>query len=184
MSTYEYRVHENDALSEKIIVLGNSKTENYVLRIIIKDNKISYESIIDFTKNEDFPIHNLNESLEINNLVVDKGHLLDVKKCDDRTNEYVVEYTTVGDVKAIKIIRYKNKKRKKIINECIIYTKPSETTKNHHFSFPQLMFPLRCGKFKLENEELLSQVKFIENNKEVHFYKLIDFKSIDLKIKI
>ncbi|NNT71771.1 hypothetical protein HKT18_06015 [Flavobacterium sp. IMCC34852] len=185
MSTYEYRQHENDTLSQKIITLGNSATEDYVLRILIKNNKIWYESIIDFVKKEDFQIHNINEKLEVDNsLVVDKGKALEIIDCENYTNKYNVEYVTINGVKVIKITRYKNKKKKKVINECIIYTKPTNVTKNQHFSFPRLIFPLRCAKFKLENEDLFSEVNFIEDNKELHFYKLIDFKTIDFKIKI
>jgi hypothetical protein len=184
-STYEYRTNENDTVFSKIITLGNSSTEDYVLRILFDNKKITYESIIDFTKNEDLQIHNLNEELEIDgNLTVDSGTPLKVIDCDDYTNKYNVEYVKVNGVKVIKIMRYKNKKKNKVITECIIYTKPTDITKNQHFSFPQLIFPLRCSKFKLENEDVLSEVNFIENNKEVHFYKLIDFKSINLKIKI
>lgn len=184
-STYEYRLSENDTTFSKIITLGNSATEDYVLRIIIENNRIQYESIIDFTKNEDFQIHNINEALEINgSFTADKGRPLDVIDCDNYTNKYNVEYVKVNGVKVIKITRYKNKKKKKVITECIIYTKPTNITKNQHFSFPQLIFPLRCNKFKLENEDLFSEVNFIEDNKELHFYKLIDFRSIDLKIKI
>ena len=183
-STYEYRLHENDTVFSKIITLGNSATEDYVLRILIENNKIRYESIIDFIKNEDFQIHNISEELEISgNLTIDKGRPLDVINCDNYTNKYNVEYVKVNGVKVIKITRYKNKKKKKVINECIIYTKPTDITKNQHFSFPQLIFPLRCNKFKLENEDVFSEVNFIEDNKELSFYKLVDFKQIDFSIK-
>ncbi|MEY2630784.1 MAG: hypothetical protein RLZZ469_1681 [Bacteroidota bacterium] len=184
-STYEYHQQENDTLKEKIITLGNSTTEDYILRIYIKNDKIRYASIIDFTKNEDFEIHNINEKLEIDNsLVIQKGRPLKIINCEDYTNKYNVEYVKVNGVKVIKIKRYTNKKKKKIINECIIYTKPTNITKNQHFSFPQLIFPLRCAKFKLENEDLFSEVNFIDDNKELHFYKLIDFRAIDFKIKL
>lgn len=185
MSTYEYRLHENDTVSGKFIILGNSTSENYVLRILIENNKIRYESIIDFTKNKDFQIHNISEELDISgSLLVDKGRQLDVIDCDNYTNKYNVEYENDNGVKVIKITRFKNKKKTKIINECIIYTKPTNITKNQHFCFPQLIFPLRCNKFKLQNEDVFSDVNFIENNKELHFYKLTDFKSIDFNIKI
>ena len=185
MSTYEYRLHENDTITKKFITLGNSKTEDYVLRILIENNKIRYESIIDFAKNEDFQIHNLIEELAINgSIAVDKGHPLEVIDCENYINKYNVEYIKVNGLKVIKITRYKNKKKNKVINECIIYTKPTNITKNQHFSFPPLVFPLRCNKFKLENEDVISDVNFIENNEELHFYKLTDFKSIDFSIKI
>ena len=185
MSIYEYRLHENDTSSSKIITAGSSSTEDYVLRILIENNKIRYESIIDFVKNEDFQIHNISEELAINgSLTVDKGRPLDVIDCNNYTNKYNVEYVKVNGVNVIKITRYKNKKKNKVINECIIYTKPTNITKNQHFSFPQLIFPLRCAKFKLENEEIFSEVNFIEDNKELHFYKLTEFKSIDLTITV
>ena len=106
MSTYEYRLHENDTVSSKIITLGNSATEDFVIRILIKNNKIWYESIIDFTKNKEFQIHNLNERLEINDkLLIAKGFPLKVINCDNYTNKYNVEYVKVNGVKVIKITR-------------------------------------------------------------------------------
>jgi hypothetical protein len=93
-----------------------------------------------------------------------------------------VEYVNIEGIDVIKIKRYKNKKKKKLITECILHTKKSEI-ENQHYSFPPLIFPLRCNKFKLDTNEIVTSGSFLEDNKELHFYKLINFNKIDFKIK-
>lgn len=184
MSTYDYRLNEKDKAVEKFIFLANSKTEDYLLRVLIKNDSIKYSSLIDFSKNMEYQIGNFKLDIEsINNIEIVKIKPLKVEHCDDYTNKYNVEYVNINGVDVIKIKRYKNKRKTKLINECVLYTKKSDI-KNQYYSFPPLIFPLHCDKFKLETDKIITEGNFLEDDKEFHFYKLIDIKQVDLKIKI
>lgn len=184
-STYEYKVHETDSSNTKITILANSLTEDYLLKIIEEKGVLNYCYLIDFSENKKARIHNFNLELNLNNqLSIDTFNPLEIKNCDDYTNKYTIDYIEVKGVKAIRIRRYKNKKKKKIINESIFFTKPSSNIKNQQFSFPPLIFPLRCEKFKLQTNEVITEVNFIEENKNIYFYKLLEIKFIDFKLEM
>lgn len=183
MSTYDYRLHEKDSVVHKFVILANSETNDYLLRAHTVNATIKDCQLFDFSKKTQYKIDNFKQSIEANEkLQMGTSQAIKPLHCDDFTNKYIVENVNIDGVDVIKIKRYKNNKKKKLINECILHTKKSEI-KNQHHSFPTLIFPLYCNKFKLETDEVITDGSFFEDGKELHFYKLISFKKIDFKIK-
>lgn len=185
---YEYKLNKKDSISDKIFTFSNSINSDYHLEIVIKkNNNVSYVSLFDF-KNRlhyvfpNFTIDDINKGDFLKNSTYSKLNFDPF--INNHYRYYDIAYHQNNDVQIIDIKQYKNTRKKKLVNECILETKTTEVTKLQHFNFYLLRIPLWCQKFILNNTGVITKASFIENDKKTYTINLIEIKKTELTLNV
>lgn len=187
-TVYEYKKDSLDNNSNKDIYYSNSKDKNYLLSIIMKKDTIFSATLIDYSNElifiykDDFNKNKINDISLFKSYTLNKYSLEYFKK--SHNSFYEINYDTIGNKKIICINRFKNSKKKKLINQSFLETTPTKISDNQHYNFGILVSPLWCNKFVLNNKELITYSYFIENNKKLHLRKLLSIEKTDFNLNV
>ena len=108
---------------------------------------------------------------------------IDYKKCREKnkkSNYYLLE--DLGDI--FTITRFKNIKKKKVINKCYMKIVDSEFCENNFWNLQFLINPLSCGKFSINKKGIVLDSYFMIDNKKKYIRKFLKIKGSDLTITI
>jgi hypothetical protein len=184
---YSFKENLSDTLNNtKEIYFSNSKDSSYILFVTTSKDTISRAILTDyknkrklFYKDHIYP-NKINDIKLFNSATYVK---YDLDHCIKAKNSvYTIEYSSIDNKNLIKITRFKNKRRKKIINESFFETTPSEITKNQHYNLGILATSLWCEKFILKNNEIITNSYFIEKGEKKYFRKLLQIEKTDFTI--
>jgi hypothetical protein len=187
-TVYEYKKDSLDKNLDKDIYYSNSKDNNYLLSILMKKDTVFSATLIDYSKELMFIYKDGTYKNNINDIKLFKQ--CDVKKYNleycknSKKSFYEINYDTIAANKIININRYKNSKKKKIINQSFYQTIPTKISDSQHYNFGILFGPLWCNKFTLNNKELIINSYFIEEGKKIHFRKLLSIEKTDFILTV
>jgi hypothetical protein len=186
---YEFKASMSDSLNTiREITYSNSNNNNYLLKLILKKDTVFSANLIDYSKQkmitykDAFFINNINDVNLFKKSILSDYSLEECK--NSKKNYYEINYYIQNGKNWFHIIRFKNNKKKKIINESFYETTPSEITKNQQYNFGILATPLWCEKFTLKNNQIITNSYFIEKGEKMYFRNLIKIKKTDFTINI
>jgi hypothetical protein len=185
---YEYDKSDKDTLNSfKEINYSNSKDTSYILRIRVDKDTNAKFSITDIAH---LKVHVFEDKKNVDSYS-DLGLFQSALTYDYSLENCIINSKGFYQINydnqtngVISIISFKNAKRKKVLNECFLETKPSEITLNQHYNFSPLVAPLWCNKFVLANQEIITNSYYMRNGKKEHIRKLLEISKTDLTIKI
>ena len=141
-----------------------------------------YSNELIFIYKDDLNKNNINDLSLFKSYSLKKYSLENCKK--SHNSFYEINYDTIGNKKIICINRFKNSKKKKLINQSFFETTPTKISDNQHYNFGILVSSLWCNKFVLNNKELIKYSYFIENNKKSHLRKLLSIEKTDFNLNV
>lgn len=185
-TVYEYKKEDKkNSETAKNIYFSNSKDSTFILSVTIKDNIVTNAAILDYKNlkitifKDERILNNYNDVRLFNNAST-TDYNLDI--CRSKTNYFYEINDREGFSHSIK--KYKNSKKKKIVDEFIYETKVSDINTNHNYNFGQFVNPLWCWKITLTNKDLITNSYFLIKGKKKHLRKLEEFTKTDFTITI
>lgn len=179
-TVYEYSKKKNSKSKSRELTYSDSKNPNVHFIVLEDDGKVFFNYLVDNSKKLSYvfaPLPSLmnNEKKELKfektvpfNIRSDKKNVYDIVRKADTT----------------RIIRYKDQRKKKIVNECVVATVPTEITPFQRYNFFPFRNPLFLGRFAYDNPELITFCYFVENGKKVHFRNLKEIKQTNFTVTV
>ena len=186
-SAYKYQKKETDSKSKNEITFSNSKNTDYYLTATINENIISNIQLVDHKNKkmymfDDFNLNETNKDVVFKN---SKSYNLLYNSCKKSSEIiYKIEDANASEKHLFSIKQFKNTSKLPFLREVFFETKSSDTFKNQHYNVPGLIIPLWCGKFQLNNEEVITKYYFLENNKIINIRELVEIKNNEFSITI
>lgn len=177
---YEYTKSENSKEKSFELTYSNSKNFDYHLIVLVNSGKVNSNHLIDYSRKISYLFEPVDSIANIPKTALRYEKSLPFNIKTQKNNVYDI----LQKSDTIKITRYRNTKKKKIINECIVTTIPTEITKNSRYNFFPFRNPLLIERFEYDNPDLVQYSYFIENEKKVHFRKLLEIMQTNFKITI
>ena len=177
---YEYTKSENSKEKSFELTYSNSKKSDYHLIVLINSGKVTSNNLVDYSRKISYLFQPVDSIANIPKTALRYEKSLPFNIKTQKSNVY--DILQMSDT--IKITRYRNAKKKNIINECIITTIPTEITKNSRYNFFPFRNPLLIERIEYDNPDLVQYSYFIENEKKVHFRKLLEIMQTNFKITI
>ena len=130
-TVYEYKKHQNDSLiTSQEITYSNSKNPSYNLFILIKKDTVYHAKICDYLNEKLFIYKDKEHTNNLNEASLFKianSYNYDLNYCKQRgKSHYQIAYNVENENKIINIKRYKNKRKKLLVNESFFITTPSD----------------------------------------------------------
>lgn len=186
-SVYKYHKNENDSKSINQITFSNSKNTEYYLTATINGNAISNVSLVDHKNKKMYRFNDCNVD-EINKESIfkdSKSNDMSFNSCENKSKIiYKIEDANASEKHLFSIKQFKNTSKLPFLREVFFETKSSDTFKNQHYNVPGLIIPLWCGKFQLNNKEVITKYYFLENNKIINIRELVEIKNNEFSITI
>lgn len=187
-TVYEYKKDSLDNNLDKDIYYSNSKDNSYLLSILMKKDTVFSATLFDYSKELMFIYKDGSYKNSINDIKLFKqcdARKYNLEYCKNSKNSfYEIKYDSIADIKTISINRYKNGKKKSVINQSFYQTIPTKISDNQHYNFGILFGPLWCNKFTLNNKGLIYNSYFIEKSKKIHFRKLLSIEKTDFILTV
>ena len=185
-TVYEFEKTPDNSYKSRIN-FSNSKNLNYQLFINISPDGNNYASLNDIKNKVTYNFNNISlKDIENGNmLTVSNSYKLGIESYKKRNDFYYsIEYYRNDSIKTIHIKQFRNKKKSRLESEAFYETKPTDITKFQHYNLLSLAFPLWYERFKINNDELITKITFIDKKGNMYINKLKEIKKIDFKITI
>lgn len=187
-SVYEFNKEGKDNLkSIKELYFSNSKDSTFILEVSLENEVVKRAALLDFSNlkitifKDERNLNNYND-VRLFNQASTTDYNLD--NCRNTSNYfYEINYDSPS-VGFISIVKYKNSKKKNIVDEFVVQTKPSEIAKNQHYNFGPFANPLWCWKFALKNKDIIIDSYVLTKGKKKYFRKLLEITKTDFTINI
>ena len=183
-STYSYQEDEADKNQFTEINFSNSRNTNYHLTFQIEKNGKTSANLYDFENKVVFNFKDADlNSIKENTFLKESNFIkMNFESCIKNVSEnyYEVQYKD----SIVEIVRYKNRNKKRIINNCILKFEESKIVENQLYNVSFIRNPLWCQKFTIKYDGILKESYFIKKNKKINIRKLIEIKKSNLNITI
>ena len=173
---YEYSINKSDSIKNRCITIANSKDKDLIIIVEFENNIIKSAIMHDFKNERLFVISNFSfENQNKINLSLTQDTHFNMTDCQQKHNFYEINYSD-------DLINIKRYKKKKLFNESNYSLKKMEGFGEPIYSFPPLIYPLRCRKFDLKTDKIIVESTFYFNKREQYHYKLKNIEKINLVV--
>ena len=186
-SVYKYQKNETDTKSRNEITFSNSKNTEYYLTATINGNAISKVRLVDHKNKKSYSFHDFNlDGINKDSIFKEsKSYDVSFSSCENKSKIlYKIEDANASEKHQFSIREFKNNAKSPLIREVFFETKSSNQFNNQHYNVPGLITPMWCGKFQLNNNEVITKYYFLENNKIKNTRELVEIINIEFSITI